>query len=35
MNMSEQEKYLTNAFHQWKGNYGQVDDVLVIGVRIS
>lgn len=31
--MSEQEKYLIKAFHDWKGTAGQVDDVLVIGVR--
>lgn len=31
--MSEQEKYLIKAFYDWKGNVGQVDDVLVIGVR--
>ena len=34
ISMSEQEKYLLKAFHDWKGNVGQVDDVLVIGVRI-
>ncbi len=33
LSMSEQEKYLLKAFHEWKGNVGQVDDVLVIGVR--
>jgi serine phosphatase RsbU (regulator of sigma subunit) len=31
--MSEQEKYLLKAFNDWKGDFGQVDDVLVIGVR--
>ena len=32
--MNEQEKYLLKAFNDWKGNLGQVDDVLVIGVRL-
>ncbi len=32
--MNEQEKYLLKAFNDWKGNVGQVDDVLVIGVRL-
>jgi hypothetical protein len=25
---------IRNAFEAWKGNYEQVDDVLVFGVRI-
>ena len=33
LSMSEQQKFLLKAFHDWKGNVGQVDDVLVIGVR--
>ncbi len=32
--MNEQEKFLLKAFNDWKGNVGQVDDVLVIGVRL-
>ena len=32
--MNEQEKILLKAFNDWKGNVGQVDDVLVIGVRL-
>lgn len=31
--MSEQEKKLKNAFQDWKGDRGQVDDILVIGIR--
>ncbi len=32
--MPEQEKHLNNVFSQWKGNHEQVDDVLVIGVKV-
>lgn len=32
--VAEQRKNLESAFDSWKGNYEQVDDVLVIGVRI-
>jgi serine phosphatase RsbU (regulator of sigma subunit) len=32
--VSEQETVLRNTFTQWKGALDQVDDVLVIGVRI-
>jgi len=32
--MSEQKKELVRTFEDWKGNLEQVDDVLVIGVRI-
>jgi serine phosphatase RsbU (regulator of sigma subunit) len=34
LNMREQEKRLTDIFNEWKGNVTQVDDVLVVGVRI-
>ena len=34
LNMHEQEKYLKKLFENWKGNNEQVDDVLVIGIRI-
>lgn len=34
MGMREQEEYLKNYFENWKGSAEQVDDVLVIGVRI-
>ncbi len=33
--MREQEKKLSEIFNEWKGNATQVDDVLIIGVRIS
>jgi serine phosphatase RsbU (regulator of sigma subunit) len=32
--MEEQKKLIMSAFRDWKGNYEQVDDVLVIGARI-
>ena len=34
LNMQEQEVYLKTFFDQWKGGNEQVDDVLVIGVRL-
>jgi serine phosphatase RsbU (regulator of sigma subunit) len=34
MNMTEQEQFLGAYFEQWKGSNEQVDDVLVIGVRL-
>ncbi|HNS11069.1 MAG TPA: cyclic nucleotide-binding domain-containing protein [Bacteroidia bacterium] len=32
--MTEQQDYLENYFREWKGTEEQVDDVLVIGIRI-
>ncbi len=32
--MGEQESYLTETIEKWQGPYEQVDDILVIGVRI-
>jgi serine phosphatase RsbU (regulator of sigma subunit) len=34
MEMKAQEKYLLHYFEQWKGDMEQVDDVLVIGIRV-
>ncbi|MCE3259432.1 MAG: rapF [Bacteroidetes bacterium] len=34
MNMPEQKEYLANFFEEWKGGNEQVDDILVIGVRL-
>ncbi len=34
LGMREQEEYLKNYFENWKGSAEQVDDVLVIGVKI-
>ncbi|MBI1268397.1 MAG: SpoIIE family protein phosphatase [Cryomorphaceae bacterium] len=33
--MTEQEKILKNEFHEWRGGFDQVDDVLIWGIRIS
>lgn len=33
--LSEQAARLESAFDQWKDNFEQVDDVLVIGIRVS
>jgi len=30
----QQEKIITSTFHDWKGELDQVDDVMVIGVRL-
>lgn len=32
--MNEQKDYLENTIHEWQGSFEQVDDILVIGVRI-
>lgn len=32
--MDEQKELLDRKFEEWKGNFEQVDDVLVIGVRV-
>jgi len=32
--MKEQKEILMNTFDAWKGEYDQVDDVLVMGVRV-
>jgi len=34
LNMREQETYLKNYFETWKGDNDQVDDVLVIGIKV-
>ena len=31
---AQQADYLGQAFDEWKGDYNQVDDVLVIGIRL-
>jgi len=32
--MAQQKKYLQKTKFEWQGSYEQVDDILVIGVRI-
>jgi two-component system, sensor histidine kinase LadS len=34
LGMTEQEKFLNEFIEDWKGNFEQTDDVLVIGVKI-
>lgn len=34
LNMPEQKEYLANFFEKWKGVNEQVDDILVIGIRL-
>jgi serine phosphatase RsbU (regulator of sigma subunit) len=35
LGMADQKEFLKNVFEKWKGNNEQVDDVLVIGVRLE
>ena len=32
--MAEQHESLKNGIENWQGGYEQVDDILVIGIRI-
>jgi len=32
--MDKQKEQLEQLFNSWKGNYAQVDDVLVVGIKI-
>ena len=32
--MDEQKLFLQNKFEEWKGNNEQIDDVLILGVRV-
>ena len=34
MPMDEQFNKLESVFNKWKGDYEQIDDVLVIGIRL-
>jgi serine phosphatase RsbU (regulator of sigma subunit) len=34
LNMAEQHHHIDEAFSEWKGEYFQVDDVLMVGIRI-
>ena len=34
MSMEEQKEYLNKTIEEWKGSGEQVDDILVIGVRV-
>jgi len=32
--MADQEEALIQIFKKWKGNHEQIDDILVIGVKV-
>ena len=34
MNGSEKEKFIKKKFNDWAGTYQQLDDVLVMGIKI-
>jgi serine phosphatase RsbU (regulator of sigma subunit) len=34
LTMKDQKKALLDAFTIWKGNFEQIDDVLIIGIKI-
>lgn len=34
-NMEEQKMILENAYEEWRGNFEQIDDILVVGRRFS
>ena len=33
--LNQQKQLLEKTFETWKGNYSQIDDVLIIGIKIS
>jgi serine phosphatase RsbU (regulator of sigma subunit) len=35
LSITDQKAFLENAFYQWKGKESQVDDVLVLGIKID
>jgi serine phosphatase RsbU (regulator of sigma subunit) len=32
--MREQERVMTDYYNEWKGTYEQVDDILLMGIRV-
>jgi serine phosphatase RsbU (regulator of sigma subunit) len=32
--MSEQKQIISDFFFEWKGDYEQVDDILLMGIRL-
>jgi hypothetical protein len=32
--MREQERIMTDYYYEWKGSYEQVDDILLMGIRV-
>ena len=35
MPMTDQQSFLNNALNQWKGQYEQVDDICVMGIKFK
>jgi hypothetical protein len=35
LDMDAQKKHLMNTILEWQGNLEQVDDILVIGIKIA
>ena len=33
--ISEQKQIVESTFNNWKGNFDQIDDILVIGIKIN
>jgi serine phosphatase RsbU (regulator of sigma subunit) len=33
-NMNDQKKAIERKYYEWKGNFEQIDDILIIGVRL-
>ncbi|MBN2892926.1 MAG: tetratricopeptide repeat protein [Bacteroidales bacterium] len=33
-NLQQKEDFLLNFYEEWKGNYSQIDDILIIGLKI-
>jgi hypothetical protein len=34
LTMAEQRNYLDDAIEKWRGTYEQIDDILIIGVKV-
>ena len=34
LNANDKNEFLENEFHEWKGNFPQVDDLLIVGFQI-
>lgn len=34
LGMKEQKKILEKTFNEWKNNYEQIDDILVMGIEL-
>jgi serine phosphatase RsbU (regulator of sigma subunit) len=34
LNTPEQKLFLEDAFHKWRGNHDQIDDVCIMGIKV-